>query len=128
MTTTATIVDPSTVKIEWVIRYGDITVDLVDPYAGLAADTVLTAERGDCLRCMGQGSRGIPGDEHYRGGKCFSCKGTGGKHETSTVAEERARISTDSTVLAKLMDEASFLDENRHRFTEADLAKFPVRA
>ena len=125
---TAKIVDPSTVKVEWVIRYGDLTVDLVDPYAGLADDAVLTSERGDCLRCSGEGSRGVPGDEHYRGGKCFACGGTGGEHETSTVAAERDRIATDPAVLAKLMDEMSYVLANRHRFTDADLAKFPVRA
>lgn len=122
------IVDPSTVKVEWVVRHGDLTVDIVDPYAGLADDVVLTAARGNCLRCMGQGSRGIPGDEHYRGGKCFSCKGSGGKHETSTVAAERERISTDPKVMEKLMDEMGYILTNRHRFTDADLAKFPVRA
>lgn len=117
------IVDPSAVKVEWVIRCGDITADIVDPYAGMEEDAPLTAERGDCLRCMGTGYPRTPGSSHDRGGKCFRCNGTGGKRETSTVAAERARISTHPAVLAKLMNEISYLLENRHRFTDADLAK-----
>lgn len=122
------IVSPSDVKVEWVIRYGDITVDIADPYAGLADDAVLTAERGNCLRCMGTGYPGTPGASHYRGGRCFRCDGTGGTKETSTVAEQKRIIATHPAVLAKLMDEMTFVMENRHRFSDADLAKFPVRA
>ena len=127
-TTAAKIVDPTTIKIEWVVRYGDLTVDIVDPYAGLGDDAVLVSERGDCLRCLGTGSPQIPGASHYRGGKCFRCGGTGGTRETSTVGAEKTRIATHPAVMGKLMDEMGFILENRHRISEEQIAKFPVRA
>lgn len=122
------IVDPSIVKVEWVVRYGDLTVDIVDPYAGLTDDAVLTAERGNCPRCLGTGYPGTPGASHYRGGKCFRCGGTGGEHETSTVAEQKRIIATHPAVITKLMGEMTFVMENRHRITDEQVAKFPVRA
>lgn len=128
MNTTPKIASPSDVKVEWVVRYGSMAVDIVDPYVGLADETVLVSERGSCMRCDGAGQVSMPGAGNYRNGQCFQCKGSGGKHETSTVADQRRVISTHPAVLAKLMDETAFVLENSHRFTEADLAKFPARA
>lgn len=125
---TAKIVDPSNVKVEWVVRYGDLTVDIVDPYAGLDDDAVLVAERGDCLRCLGTGEVDVPGAGNYRNGRCFRCHGKGGRKATSTVKAERDRIATAPAVLARLMDEMDFILANRHRMTEEQIAKFPVRA
>lgn len=121
------IVDPAEVQVRWIARHGEPTVEIIDPYEGKEDSAVLIAPRGDCPRCNGRGTVGVPGAWRYHDSQCFRCHGTGGEREVSTVGAERARISTHPTVLQKLAKEVAYIETVRAFLTPERVAQLPQR-